>query len=102
VLRDEGGVPKEGVNPLIEQAYKAILANYPNCYAVNEVSYRLAGLMLEKGDKANAIMYYQKFLDSAKPPQYGSAQCSASQKQDGRIEIVKAKLTELTAEGGNN
>jgi tetratricopeptide (TPR) repeat protein len=104
-LRDKEGVPKEGVNPLIEQAYKAVLANAAGCYMTKEAAYKLAGMMLDKGDKAGAIKYYQKFLESAKPPQYGSsanAKCSSSQKQDDRIEAVKTKIAELTADGGNN
>jgi hypothetical protein len=104
-LRDKEGVPKEGVNPLIEQAYKAVLADATGCYMTKEAAYKLAGMMLDKGDKAGAIKYYQKFLDSAKPPQYGSSantKCSSSQKQDGRIEAVQAKLAELAVEGGNN
>ena len=67
-----------------------------------ETAYKLAGMMLDKGDKVGAIKYYQKFLDSAQSLQYGSAKCGSSQKQDGRVEAVKAKLAELVAEGGNN
>jgi hypothetical protein len=62
-------------------------------------------MMLDKGDKAGAIKYYQKFLDSVKPPQFGSsaiAKCGSSKKQDSRIEAVKAKIAELTVEGGAN
>ena len=98
-------MPKEEINPLIEQAYKAVLADATGCYMTKETAYKLAGMMLDKGDKAGAIKYYQKFLDSAESPQYGSsanAKCSSSQKQDGRIEAVKAKIAELTAEGGSN
>jgi tetratricopeptide (TPR) repeat protein len=101
-LRDKEGVPKEEINPLIEQAFIAVVANSSGCYATNEVAYRLAGMMLEKGDKVSAVKYYRKFLDSAKPPQYGSAKCGSSQKQDGKIEAVKSKLAELIAEGGTN
>jgi cytochrome c-type biogenesis protein CcmH/NrfG len=88
-LRDKEGVPKEEINPLIEQAYKAVLADAAGCYMTKEAAYKLAGMMLDKGDKANAIKYYQKFLDSAKP-------------EDNRFAPVKAKLAELTTKGGNN
>ena len=101
-LRDKEGVPKEEINPLIEQAYKAVLADATGCYMTKETAYKLAGMMLDKGDKVGAIKYYQKFLDSAQSLQYGSAKCGSSQKQDGRVEAVKAKLAELVAEGGNN
>ena len=88
-LRDKEGVPKEGINPLIEQAYKAVLADATGCYMTKETAYKLAGMMLDKGDKAGAIKYYQKFLETAKP-------------DDDRLAPVKAKLAELTAEGGTN
>ena len=88
-LRDKEGVPKEAVNPLIEEAYKAALASNSDCYSNCEVAYRLAGMMLDKGDKASAAKYYEKFLEKAKP-------------KDNRLAPVKAKLAELTAEGGTN
>ena len=88
-LRDKEGVPKEQVNPLIEEAYKAVLANSSGCYSTPDVAYKLAGIMLEKGDKAAAAKYYRKFLDVAK-------------RNDDRIATVKAKLSELAADGGNN
>ena len=88
-LRDKEGVPKEEINPLIEQAYKAVLADATGCFMTNETAYKLAGMMLDKGDKAGAIKYYQKFLERAGP-------------DDGRLAPVKAKLAELTAEGGTN
>jgi tetratricopeptide (TPR) repeat protein len=88
-LRDEESVPKEQVNPLIEETYKTALANSSVCYSTPEIAYKLAGMMLEKGDKASAAKYYNKFLETAK-------------RKDDRIATVKAKLAELAAEGGNN
>jgi tetratricopeptide (TPR) repeat protein len=64
-LRDSGDLPKEGINPILEETYKAVLTNYPGCYATKEVSYRMAGLMLEKGDKTSAVTYYKMFLQAA-------------------------------------
>lgn len=100
-LRDKEGVPKEGINPLIEQAYKAVLADATGCYMTKETAYKLAGMLLDEGDKAGAIKYYQKFLDSAQSPKYGCAKSKTSS-QDSRIEAVKAKIAELTTEGGTN
>ena len=94
-------MPKEGANPLIEDAYKAILNNYPDCYANKEAAYKLAGMMLDKGDKAGAIKYYRKFLELADADTGGCAN-SKSSSQGSRIDTAKAKLAELTAEGGNN
>jgi hypothetical protein len=100
LLRDREGVPKETVNPLVEEAYKATLNNYPGCYATNGVAYRLAGLMLEEGDKAGAIKYYQKFLETANST--SSTSSGQVRTKDDRIATVRAKLAELTAEGGTN
>jgi tetratricopeptide (TPR) repeat protein len=103
-LRDSGSVPKEGANPLIEDAYKAILTNYPACYANKEAAYKLAGMMLDEGDKAGAIKYYRKFLELAdtKATSAKTVGCakSNSSSQDSRIDTAKAKLAELAAEGG--
>jgi tetratricopeptide (TPR) repeat protein len=89
MMRDMEGVPKEGVNPLIKEAFKAVLANWPDCYSAVYVSMRLGDMALEEGDIKTAQYYYQQFLTKAKP-------------KDKRIEMVKAKLAELAAQGGNN
>ena len=108
-LRDEEGVPKEAVNPLIEQAYTKILTNYPDCYAAKEAAYRLAGMSEEKGDKVAAVGYYRIFLEKADLPRpVGGQNCKPGARgaRDGRIPAVKAKLAELerfdklTVEGG--
>jgi hypothetical protein len=85
-LKNSGEAPKEAVNPLIEEAYKAVLDNYPDCYIVDYAAYRLGELSVEKGDKTAAIAYYQKFLELAKPGNL-------------LIETVKQKIAEL--EGTN-
>jgi len=85
-LRNEGKAPKETVNPLIEEAYKEVINKYPDCYIANYAALRLAELSAEKGDKANAITYYKKFLELTKP---GNCQ----------IDTVKAKLAELEGQG---
>ena len=103
-LRDTGEVPKETINPLIEEAYKTVLENYPKgCIASKEVAFRLAGIMFEKGDKDSAIKYYRQFLELA-----GTNVKSPCQRNDERITAVRAKLAELerfeglTVEGGTN
>jgi tetratricopeptide (TPR) repeat protein len=113
-IRDSNEVPKEAINPIIEDAYKAVLENYAGCMASKSIAIRLGDMMLEKGDKTNAIVYYRKFLELADPNSSGYAlsnvNCSAKV-QDGRIAGVKAKIAELegfverfdeklTAEGG--
>jgi tetratricopeptide (TPR) repeat protein len=84
-LRDFNEAPKETINPLAEEAYKAVLAQYPNCDMAGYAAYRLAELSVEKGDKASAIIYYKKFLELAK-------------QGDKRIEKVKAAITSLEEE----
>ncbi len=88
-LRDEGSMPKEAANPLIKQAFKAVLANWPDCYSAAYVSRRLGDMAMEEGDKVTAKQYYQLFLAKARP-------------KDKQIETVKAKLAELTTQGGTN
>jgi len=72
----------EAVNPLIEEAYKATLEDYPDCYIADYAAYQLAELNAETGDTAEAVIYYRKFLELARP-------------DDRKIDAVKAKLTEL-------
>ena len=81
-LRNSGKIPKEQANPIIEQAYTAVLTKYPDCYVANYAAFQLAGMSAEKGDKISAIAYYKKFLDLAKP-------------QDVRIARVKETLSRL-------
>jgi tetratricopeptide (TPR) repeat protein len=88
-LRDRGSMPKEAANPLIKQAFKAVLANWPDCYSAAYVSMRLGDMAMEEGDKVTAKQYYQLFLAKVKS-------------KDKQIEAVKAKLAALSAEGGNN
>jgi len=103
-LRDSGAIPKEAANSILEETYKAILTNYPNCYATKEVSYRMAGLMLEKGDKTSASTYYNIFLKAAKSESEHLSMIYKGNKPppDKRMETVQAKLVELAAQGGNN
>jgi tetratricopeptide (TPR) repeat protein len=103
-LRDSGDLPKEGVNPILEETYKAILSNYPGCYATKEISYRMAGLMLEKGDKTSASTYYKMLLQAAQSESERLSTIYKGKKPppDKRIETVQAKLAELAVKGGNN
>jgi len=107
-MRDSNEVPKEAINPLIEEAYKAVLDNYEGCKTSIGAAYRLAVMMQEKGDKDSAIVYYRKFIELAEP--YSTTGCT-SKVQASAIEGVKAKIAELegvverfdeqlTAEGG--
>jgi tetratricopeptide (TPR) repeat protein len=102
-LRDSGSLPKEAANSILEEMYKSILTNHPNCYATKEISYRLAGLMFEKGDKVSTTKYYKTFLQAAKSESEQLSKIYKGKKppQDIRIEAVQAKLTSLAVEGGS-
>jgi len=65
-LRDAENLSKEAVDPIIEEAYTAVLVTYPDCYIAHHAAYRLGEMSYEKGDDANAILYYRKFLTLAK------------------------------------
>jgi len=67
VLRDEGKIPKEQADTLIEQAYTTVLTKYSDCYTAHYAAFQLAEISDRKGDKANAISYYKKYLELAKP-----------------------------------
>ena len=81
-LRDKEDVPREAANPLIEEEYKTVLSDYPNCYSAPDAAYNLAQMREEEGDKAAAVEYYKTFLKKAR--------CG-----DARIPIVKTTLMEL-------
>jgi len=85
-LRDSGKIPKEQADAIIEEAYTAVLTEYPDCYIAHYAAFQLAGMSAEKGDKAGAIAYYKKFIELA-PAEHS------------RLAEAKAKLREL--EGTN-
>jgi len=84
-LRELGKIPKEQADPLIEQAFTAVLAKYPDSRAVDYAAIRLAAISIERGDSTSAAAYYRMFLKSAQP-------------DDPRIQAIKAELEKL--EGG--
>ena len=85
-LRNSGKIPKEEANPIIEQAYTAVLTKYPDCYVADYSAIHLADRMLEKGDKVSAAKYYRLFIEKTYPG-------------NGRIASVKETIAKL--EGTN-
>lgn len=81
-LRDSNQAPKEAINPVIEQAYISVINDYNDCYIAHFAAYRLAEMCVEKGDKTNAIVYYRKFLELARPG-------------NSRINAAKTRIAEL-------
>ena len=84
-LRELGKIPKEQADALIEQAFTAVLAKYPDSRAVDYAAIRLAAISIERGDSTSAAAYYRMFLKSAQP-------------DDPRIQAIKAELEKM--EGG--
>ncbi len=80
-----GKLTKEQGTPLIEQAYNAVLQNYPDSHAGDYASIKLAEMSIERGDNTAAAGYYRVFLNLASP-------------DNPNIAGVKAKLEKL--EGG--
>jgi tetratricopeptide (TPR) repeat protein len=92
MLVSTGKIPKEQAEPIIEEAYKAVLTNYPDCPIAHYAARRLGDISIEKGDKAGAIAYYKQFLELASPEHY-------------QLAAIKAKLEQLeksAIKGGTN
>jgi tetratricopeptide (TPR) repeat protein len=84
-LRSSGSIPESEVIPKIEQAYQSVIEKYPDSKWVPYAAIKLGYLNLKKGQRAEAVMYYELFLATANP-------------SDGRIKNVKARLEKLKGE----
>ena len=84
-LRDSGSLPEAEANPRIEQSYKAVVDKYPDCALVANACLKLGRLNLKRGQRMEAAMYFELFLETARPT-------------DPRIKSVEAKLKELKGE----
>jgi len=81
-LRNSGGIPKTEAAPKIEQAYQAVLEKYPESKSAPSAALKLGHLNLKRGQRAEAVIYYEIFLATASP-------------NDPRKESVEARLEEL-------
>ena len=81
-LRDSGSLPESEAEPLIEQAYKLVIENHPECSLAGHACLKLAEMNLKKGRKIEAAGYYELFLATARPA-------------DPRVKSVKARLERL-------
>lgn len=84
-LRNSGNVPESEVIPKIEQAYQSVIEKYPDSKSVPYAALKLGYLNLKRGQRAEAVMYYELFLATADPG-------------DSRIKNVKARLEKLKGE----
>jgi len=98
-LRNEGKIAKEQAEAIIEEAYTAVLADYPDCYVADYVAYRLGEMMLARGDKASAARYYRKFLESTYPENERIAEVQAKVKELERVRPGSAVETDMEGTG---
>jgi tetratricopeptide (TPR) repeat protein len=63
MLGNSGVISKAEAYSGMEQAYKAIVENYPDCPAANDASVRLGNLNYGRGQWAEAAKYYELFLE---------------------------------------
>ena len=85
-LRDSGAISEAEANPLIEQAYQAVIEKYPDCSLVGHACLKLGDMYLQKGSRDEAVACLELFLAKAHP-------------DDPRREMVKARFEKL---GGYN
>jgi len=81
-LRDSGAIGVAEANEKIEQAYMAVLENYPDCSLAPDACLKMAAFSLKRQQRLEAITFFELFLELAKP-------------NDPRIERIKAKLEGL-------
>jgi TolA-binding protein len=62
MLRDCGVIPASEAQPLIEQAYKAVIEKYPACSLVGHACLKLAEPSFRKGQWSEAAYYFEIFL----------------------------------------
>jgi len=80
-LQKSGALPEAEAEPLIEQAYKLVIENYPDSSLAGHACLKLAEMNLKKGRELEAAGYYELFLTSAPA--------------DPRVKSVKARLEKL-------
>jgi len=70
-LRDSNDVPKEEINPLIEETYKELLTKYPDNPGNADTMIKLGWLSFEQGRLQEAVSYFEnaltKFPAESKP-----------------------------------
>ncbi|MFQ6035174.1 MAG: tetratricopeptide repeat protein [Sedimentisphaerales bacterium] len=63
-LRNSGALPQSEANPLIEQAYQAVIEKYPDCSLAGHAHLKLSQLSFEMGQLVDAVKYYELFLEN--------------------------------------
>jgi len=81
-LRNSGSLSPSEANPKMEAAYTAVLENYPDCSLAPHACLKMAQLSLDRGQKPEAITFFEMFLELANP-------------NDPRIENIRTKIKKL-------
>jgi TolA-binding protein len=84
-LKYFGILPVSEADPKIEQAYRAVVEKYPDSAMATSAFLKLGYLNLKRGQRVEAVMYFELFLATARP-------------NDPRIDSVEARLEELKGE----
>jgi tetratricopeptide (TPR) repeat protein len=86
-LQSSGKLSASEAEPLIEQAYQAVIEKYPDCSLVEYACLKLGDMYLQKGNQDKAVACFELFLKTAGPA-------------DSRIKnTIKMRLERL---GGQN
>ncbi len=62
-LRKSGSLPESEANPKIEQAYQAVIENYPDCKSAPYAALKLGRMDFERGQWVEAAVYFELFLE---------------------------------------
>ena len=84
-LKNSGKVSESEANQQIEKAYMGVLEKYPDSQSAPSAALKLARMNFESGQRVEAIMYYELFLEIADPG-------------DKRINNVEAHIEQLKGE----
>jgi len=84
-LKNFGSLPESEASLKMEQAYKAVVEQYPDCAMVPTASLKLGHLNMKRSQKIEAVQYFVLFLATARP-------------NDPRITSVESHLEKLKGE----
>jgi len=71
ILRNTGAISQSEANPKIEQAYQAVIENYPDSEPAGHVALKLGWMYFQQEQWEQAIRYFEFFLDRF-PDQLGT------------------------------
>ncbi|MCJ7728650.1 MAG: tetratricopeptide repeat protein, partial [Sedimentisphaerales bacterium] len=66
-LQRSGKLSASEAEPLIEQAYQAVIERYPDCSLVGHACLKLGDMYLQKGNRDEAATCFELFLKTADP-----------------------------------